>query len=249
MTLLLNTTIKISLIVLVALLTTMVLRRRSAAIRHFVLAAALACAAATPAVRFIAPAWQTSARWFDSSRLRLIDRPLAVFDDTTPAVTASARAQAAGGFNAAAVMRALPIIWITGAGGLIVLLVGLARLSWIASRATRVTGGPWFSAASEMSRQFGLRSTPAILQTDQPSVLGTWGSSARTSCCPPRHRCGRPDRIRIVMAHELAHVRAATGRCRPPRPCWSRPIGSIRWCGSPPGGCASKANRRATTWC
>ena len=48
--LLLNTTIKVSLIVLVALAATAVLRRRSAAVRHFVLAVALACAAATPCV-------------------------------------------------------------------------------------------------------------------------------------------------------------------------------------------------------
>ncbi len=89
MTLLLNTTIKISLIVLVALATTFMLRKRSAAVRHFVLAVALACAAATPFVRIVAPAWQSA------SRLQLIDRPLALLDDsasTTPLSVAHAPA-------------------------------------------------------------------------------------------------------------------------------------------------------------
>ena len=54
---LLNTTIKISLIVIAAMAAMSLLRRQSAAVRHFVLAAALACAAATPFVRFVAPAF------------------------------------------------------------------------------------------------------------------------------------------------------------------------------------------------
>src|SRR5580765_3826649 len=85
--LLLNTTIKISLIVIGALAATSMLRRRSAAVRHFVLAAALACAAATPLVRLVAPAWQSS------SRLQVIDRPLAVFDESLPAVSPAAAPQ------------------------------------------------------------------------------------------------------------------------------------------------------------
>ena len=76
--LLLNTTIKISLIVLAALAATMLLRQRSAAVRHFVLAVALACAAATPFVRFVAPVWRSA------SSLQVIDRPLAVLDDSAP---------------------------------------------------------------------------------------------------------------------------------------------------------------------
>jgi hypothetical protein len=79
--LLLNTTIKISLIVLTALLAAALMHRRSAATRHFVLAVALACAAATPAVRFVAPAWQSA------SRMQIIDRPLAVFDDAASIAT------------------------------------------------------------------------------------------------------------------------------------------------------------------
>jgi beta-lactamase regulating signal transducer with metallopeptidase domain len=200
--LLLNTTIKISLIVTAAFAATMLLRRRSAAVRHFVLAAALACAAATPLVRVVAPAWQSA------SRLQVIDRPLAVFDDAGPAPSGAMRVTAARAFNAASLMRAVGVVWITGVAlALAVLAVGLMRLSWIASHARPVVDGPWAAAADDIARAYRLRRTPAVLQSDQAPVLGTWGI-ARAKVLLPADALDWPaDRIRIVLAHELAHVR------------------------------------------
>ena len=200
--LLLNTTIKISLIVTAALAVTALLRRRSAAVRHFVLAMALACAAATPLVRFVAPAWQSA------SRLQVIDRPLAVFDDSTSVSPGAAHPRTGGAVNVAPLMRAVGIVWMAGVAlALFVLAVGLMRLSWIASHARRLADGPWVDAAAEIARSYGLRRTPVMLQSDQPSVLGTWGV-ARAKVLLPADAPGWPaDRIRIVLGHELAHVR------------------------------------------
>lgn len=201
--LLLNTTIKISVIVSAAMAATLLLRGRSAAVRHFVLAVALACAAATPLVRFVAPAWQSA------SRLQVIDRPLAVFDDSTALTTADVvRAPAGRSITTAAVMRAVGIIWMTGVAlALAVLIVGLLRLAWIASHARRIADGPWADAAADIARAYRLRDTPIVLHSDQPSVLGTWGV-ARAKVLLPADALDWPaDRIRIVLAHELAHVR------------------------------------------
>ena len=49
--------IKVSLVLLAGLAATAVLRRRSAAVRHWVLAATIACAAATPALELVVPSW------------------------------------------------------------------------------------------------------------------------------------------------------------------------------------------------
>jgi beta-lactamase regulating signal transducer with metallopeptidase domain len=208
--LLLNTTIKISLIVLAAMAATMVLRRRSAAVRHFVLAAALACAAATPALRLVAPTWQaTAGTWFTASRAVLIDRPLAVLDDSTT-TTPSSRPHAleGGRWNTAAIARALGIIWITGLGASVfVLLAGLFRLTWIASRAGRVTDGPWVDAAADLAHAYGLRRPPLLLQGDHASLLGTWGFLRAKVLLPVDAPHWPADRIRIVLGHELAHVR------------------------------------------
>jgi beta-lactamase regulating signal transducer with metallopeptidase domain len=203
MLILLNTTIKISLIVMAALATTSLLRRQSAAVRHFILAAALVCAAATPFVRVVAPAWQSA------SRLQVIDRPLAVFDDSGPAASSSVVHQtAANAINTAAIMRAIAIIWIAGVVlAVAVLVVGLLRLRWIASHARPVVDGPWADAARDIARAYGLRRTPIVLHSDHRSVLGTWGITRAKVLLPADALEWPSDRIRIVLAHELAHVR------------------------------------------
>ena len=209
MTLLLNTSIKVTLIVLVALAATAVLRRRSAGVRHFVLAAALACAAAVPALRIVAPAWQAgTSAWLNESRLQLIDRPLLVLDSTTAPTEQVPGAQAKPGTRAEAAVLWLGIIWVAGAcASLFVLLAGLGRLAWLASRAERVTGGPWVRIAAEISRAGGLRRPPVLLQSSDAALLATWGFARAKVMLPSDVSDWPEDRIRIVLGHELAHVR------------------------------------------
>lgn len=57
MSLLLSSTIKVSVIVLVALIAVAALRKRSASVRHWLLAAAIVCAAAAPLLEAVVPAW------------------------------------------------------------------------------------------------------------------------------------------------------------------------------------------------
>ncbi|HUK32300.1 MAG TPA: M56 family metallopeptidase [Vicinamibacterales bacterium] len=199
--LLLNTTIKVSIIVLAALAATAMLRFRSAAVRHFVLAIALACAAATPAVRLVAPAWQAA------PRMQLLDRPLAVFDDGPLSRAAVVSTPAQRSIAPASLMRAAAIVWATGAGlSLLTLFAGFARLSWIASHATAVVDGPWMRTASELARACRLRRVPLVLQSDHPSALGTWGVWRPKVVLPADARSWPDERIRIVLGHELAHV-------------------------------------------
>lgn len=200
--LLLNTTIKTSLIVLAALLAIAVMRRRSAATRHFVLAVALACAAATPVLRLVAPAWQPA------SRMQLIDRPLAVFDDSGPNATGVAAAAPARAITVASPVRVLGAIWTVGVVvSLLLLVIGFARLRWLASRARPLRDGPWVRTAAEIARAYGLRRAPLVLHTDHRSALGTWGVRRPKILVPPDAPSWPVERIRIVLGHELAHAR------------------------------------------
>jgi beta-lactamase regulating signal transducer with metallopeptidase domain len=207
----LNTSIKVTLIVLVALGASALLRRRSAAVRHFVLAVALACAAATPALRLVAPAWQaTAGAWLSASRLQLVDRPLAVFDSTGPASGAAASVTSPGETRAATIARWLTVAWAAGAtANLLVLLVGLGRLHWLASSSERITDGPWARIASELSSSFHLRRPPALLQSRHSMLLATWGFAPAKVVLPFHARHWPDDRIHIVLGHELAHIRRA----------------------------------------
>jgi beta-lactamase regulating signal transducer with metallopeptidase domain len=201
---------KVSLVVLLGLLATASLRKQSAAVRHFVLAAALVGAAATPTLRLVAPAWYASPdAWWSSSRVELIDRPLAVLDLTEqPSSAAAVHASRPGSTRAATVVRSLGIIWLAGAGAsLFVLLVGLSRLAWLASRAERVTAGAWADTAVHVARAYGLRRQPALLQSDHPTLLVTWGFARPKVLLPADAPHWPDDRIRIVLGHELAHIR------------------------------------------
>jgi len=205
---LLNTTIKVSLIVAVALIGLVSLRRSSAGVRHFVLAAALACAAATPALRLVVPAWQATSAWLPTSRVQLIDRPLSVLDESASSTPSTGGRAAADAGSRAAVVRAFGVVWVAGlAASLAVLAVGLRRLSWLASRARRVTGGPWAEISADLSRTFGLQRPPVLLHSAHPSLLVTWGTWRSKVLLPADALDWPADRIRIVLAHELSHVR------------------------------------------
>jgi beta-lactamase regulating signal transducer with metallopeptidase domain len=158
----------------------------------------------------VAPAWQaTAGNWLTASRIVLIDRPLAVLDEAPPA-PASSDVRVRGGvrWSASDIARALGIIWITGvAAGLFVLAVGLLRLASIASRAERVVAGPWLAAAVDIARAYGLSRPPLVLQSGHSSLLGTWGLTRAKVLLPADAPNWPADRIRIVLGHELAHVR------------------------------------------
>jgi TonB family protein len=206
---LLNTTVKVSLVVAVALIASVSLRRSSAAVRHFVLAAALACAAATPALRLVVPAWQAAAGpWLTHSRVVLIDRPLAVLDDAALATQRTSSQPATAAWSRATLARAFSITWLLGVvTALCALATGLARLAWLACHARRVTSGVWVDAAMELSHRFKLRRPPVILCSDDSSMIGTWGTLRAKVLVPASALEWPPDRIRVVLAHELAHVR------------------------------------------
>lgn len=94
---------KLSLIVLFGLVVTSLIRKRSAATRHFVLAAALLCAAATPALRLIAPAWHTSfgalgtlGTGWSASPVEILDRPLVVLEETPATASGAVQPQRSG---------------------------------------------------------------------------------------------------------------------------------------------------------
>ena len=62
-----DATIRVSLIILIALAGTLVFRRRSAAVRHWVLALGIACAALSPLLHVFLPSWDIDIIAFSSA--------------------------------------------------------------------------------------------------------------------------------------------------------------------------------------
>jgi beta-lactamase regulating signal transducer with metallopeptidase domain len=212
MNLLLETAIKVSLVVALGLLAASLLRRGSASLRHWMLAASMAAALATPLLVQWAPAWRLPVAAPVTSDAR----------GSGPERTTSRREPRIGittsvdGESLNTAPTSLPFdptslvigVWLAGVVvNLSGLLLGFWRLRRIAAAATVVREGPWAVITRLLSAQFGLRRSVTLLQSDRPASLVTWGCLAPKVLLPNDAASWDPDRIRIVLAHELAHVR------------------------------------------
>ncbi|HEU4687511.1 MAG TPA: hypothetical protein VFS23_04070, partial [Vicinamibacterales bacterium] len=115
MIMLLSVTIKVAVLTLAALVATALLRRQSAAVRHFVLATAFACSLCVPVMERVLPSWSLPlpSIWSASpagSSLRFVT--------TLPDAPAVARPVIAGdrpGMGVPSLTTLLVSIWIGGA--------------------------------------------------------------------------------------------------------------------------------------
>jgi hypothetical protein len=172
---------KMTLILFGALALSLALRRQSAALRHWVLAAGVVCAAALPMLTTMLPVWHVPFA-APTAFVRYEDPFTASGAPTPRAEVSRADAAALGSAGRWPVSsgldfeRALRTLWLAGAGiGLSVLLIGILRLAWLALHAHRITYGRWFDLAGEISRSYGLRRPVTLLQSPHPSLLVTWG--------------------------------------------------------------------------
>jgi hypothetical protein len=79
-------------------------------------------------------------------------------------------------------------------------------LRWLASRARSIDCEAWQRIGEEVRRAYGMTSPIRLLQTDRSSLLVTWGWRRPTVLLPASAREWSDERIRIVLAHELAHT-------------------------------------------
>ena len=212
MSLLIDTAVRISIIVVVALGLTLMLRHRSAALRHWVLTIAIGCGAAMPLLHLVLPAWRIGLAPFPSA-VAVPQQPSTVTASVVvrDAPLAHDRSVDTSTLKASNSSFRLPLViltvWLAGAViGLVTLVVGWSRLSRIASRARVVSDGRLCAAANDIRQALGLRHPVMLLQSSESTVLGTWGVRRPTVILPADATAWRDDRARIVLRHELAHV-------------------------------------------
>jgi hypothetical protein len=169
--------LKGSVVVLAALVATALLRSRPAAVRHWLLACAVAGALFLPALELILPVWHLPLASTAADAPGTAPRPLFQPAPRGPSTPASSAANERG----PALDRVVAFVWVGGtAVCLFVLLAGLGRLTWMASKATRVVGGSWAELAGALSRATGLRRQVRLVQSDHPALLVTWGLGNRS---------------------------------------------------------------------
>ena len=200
--------IKVSLIILSGLCVARLMTTRSSALRHWVLSAAIACAAAVPVIELVVPAWGNSIGGSPKSASNVlpatsVTRP----QQQTSWTFTEPRQPSSGSFSMASLRRSARVVWLTGAAtGLFFVLVGLGRLRWLALRSCRLQSGRWAEHARQIAGRYGIRRPIAILQSSHPSLLVTWGLWHPKVILPAGAHDWPEARIRIVLGHELAHV-------------------------------------------
>jgi len=209
MNLLVDSTIKASIVVALGLTASTLLRRRSAALRHWVLTVSIACSAAMPLLAVVVPTWHVHMGTL--GHLRSGAPPVA-----PQTISAGEIANAVVASESAMERQSLPApnsqvlaaAWLAGmAMSLGVLLVGFARLLSIASRSEPIVQGKWVELAVDISCAYRLRRPVLLLTTEHPTLLVTWGTARPKVILPTAAREWAEDRIRVVLSHELAHVR------------------------------------------
>ncbi len=198
-------TLETSLLITLAMAGTVLLRNRSAAMRHWLLAAALVCAAAAPLLAPIAPSWPARLLPFslslsespldvtpslingidagDTARKRSAERAAdapartRTHDNVAPDVGPFLRLAA---IPATRAIRALRAIYLGGlAVNLCVLLAGLIRLASLTSQARPVHEGPLLAIAEDVSRDAASPVGSQGPQRDLPRWSGNRHGSAR----------------------------------------------------------------------
>ena len=217
MSVLLDMIVKPSIVLVLALAAMPLLRYRSAALRHTVLAVALLCAAAVPVATALVPAWHLpETGLFGRDPVKTQQRGVAAHDSVVVSHDFSATAGGRSAVTTDAAPTAirsglpglLPWIWLIGAiPGLAILAAGVRHLWTIAATAHRINAGTWFTTAASIAQEYGFTRGVTLLEARTSNLLVTWGIVRPTVLIPGAARDWPADRVAVVLAHELAHIR------------------------------------------
>jgi carboxyl-terminal processing protease len=209
------------------------MRRAGAAARHGVWCLALAGLVALPALCLALPGWPVLVKLPRQAARPVAAEPLAGLpalaelypsapapapgpaDDEAPAVRPATQQGAAEPAAAAEARRsAVPIrtwLLLAWAAGAVLAAVPLLAGPWVLRRLRRsarpVTGGPAFDLLRQLTGEMGLRRTVALLQGDARVMPMTWGLWRPTVLLPTGAEAWPQERLHVVLLHELAHVR------------------------------------------
>ena len=207
-------------IILAALGATALMRRTSASARHLVWLAALTALMLLPLARRFVPEWRVLPAIPTAVLVSPADAPaprleVPSLDAGAPAALASAPAQAAVDpslpqpFRIPVDWKTLALLaWMAGAALFALRLAyGLARVRWMERRATELTDDEWVRLTDGLSRRLRLGRIVRLLREPGATVPMTWGIFHPVILLPGEADEWGSERRRVVLAHELAHVR------------------------------------------
>jgi TonB family protein len=199
-------TVKTSLILALGMLATTALRRRSAAVRHWILALTLVCAAAAPLVGSLTPSWTLptfSAPTSAGGQAVDVSLGLGVRPGAGTEIV-PATPQSSPGRDLVSAVAGL--VWLIGiVVNVSLLLIGMFRLNRL--RSTQLPAGPAITASlGHVAGILGLRRHIALIRSTRPGVIVTWGVMHPKVILPADAETWPRARLDVVLAHEVAHI-------------------------------------------
>jgi TonB family protein len=198
--------VRVAAVAAIALAARLVLRRRSAAVRHAALTAGVAAAVALPLIAMLLPAWHVDLR--PAPGVEALPSPAPLQPDRSespPSEPPAARVRPDRPWIAPA--QALAAIWTLGTlAGVGLLAAGLVSLRGVSAAARPAPRQPWQRLAAECAAATGVTRPVAVLLSDTSHLLATWGARRPRILLPAAAAAWPEDRARVVLAHELAHV-------------------------------------------
>ena len=87
------------------------------------------------------------------------------------------------------------------------LATGWLSLAWLRRRTETIASGPVFDMGQSLANELGVRRPILLLHTLKATVPMTWGLLRPAILLPAAAASWSPARLRMVLLHELAHVR------------------------------------------
>jgi HEAT repeat protein/beta-lactamase regulating signal transducer with metallopeptidase domain len=197
----------------------------SAATRHAVWTVGLASLLIVPAISSNLPTWgrgllapvpsnglsasvvTAGVSNIDTGDHREAEPAMAPRLEAAPLPVEAKGAAASPGFEFSAGMGLL-LLWFVGTGlCLLRFAVGVGKVHGITRRATPLTSGTVVPDVALLVRLMGIRWAPRIVYSEETSVPLTWGLFDPVIMLPATAREWPTERFRVVVLHELAHVK------------------------------------------
>jgi beta-lactamase regulating signal transducer with metallopeptidase domain len=194
---------------------TLLMRRASASARHFAWMCAIVAAALMPAAAVVIPDWHVAslsrlaeiAASFESTRAVVEPRAVADTEDRGLAPAISPQGPTQTSSRPLDYSTVAGIIWLAGVAGVgLHMAAGVLAARWMRRRAATVSA-PWVDEARVLAEAFDVPEPIDFKEsslTGIPMVSGVWRPAI---VMPPGAAAWPPERLRVAVLHELAHIR------------------------------------------
>lgn len=182
------------------------LRRYSAAVRHHVWTLGIVGSLTLPLLTLLLPSWHSTV--LGNAAKLWGPAHAAAQNPAFPKLPGMTIDAATASPFSGQLSKLTLLLWLLGALFVMLQLVGaLVRLAWVSARSTPVVGDDWGQMVLGFCKPLGIARRVQLLQcADTWSMPLTWGVVRPRIVLPAGAKEWSPDRRRVVLSHELAHI-------------------------------------------